>query len=263
MKKILYFAMIVLGALACTPDNDYHSAFRDYVGIVTQSIPSVAYEDAGVVTIPVGYGNRPTSDKEYKVNYKVTGGKYGADYTVEGSTNGSGTVTVPAGQSGKQTIGLIKITPIPDLVREDSINITVDLEPTDGVNVGFPYKSSVKLILGNDDCPYKAKPWTGGFTALEKVKGKTDVSYDVIVTPDAVTPDKYNMTNFNNKKLAASFTLDPNSRDVVFTPITSGANAYTFKTGTYVQCFVKFTIEVTLTDGSGVQTVIAYTLTKK
>jgi hypothetical protein len=264
MKKILYFAMIVLGALACTPDNDYNGAFWDYVGIVSQNIPKTAYEDAGAVSIPIGYGNRPTTDKAYTVNYKVTGGTYGADYTVEGSADGSGTVTVPAGQSGKQTIGFIKIVPIKDLDIEKDVPITITLESEDGsVNVGYPYKSTVGLTLGNDDCAYKAADWTGGFSAVEKVKDKSDVTYDVIVTPDADTPNKYNMTNFNNKKLAASFALDPASRNVTFDGLMSGTNQYTFATGTYVQCFVKLTVDVTLTDKDGKESKFTYILTRK
>ena len=257
--------MIVLGALACTPDKDYHSAFTDYVGIVTQGLPEIRYEDDGPLSIPVGYGNRPTSDKAYTVSYKVTGGTYGADYTVEGSNNGIGAVTVPAGQSGKQTIGYIKIVPISDLDIESDVKIKISLESADGASVGYPYKASLDLTLGNDDCVYKADTWVGGFTAVEKVTGKTDVTYDVIVTPDAGIPNKYNMTNFNNKKLAGSFTLDPGTRLATFlTPVSGSGNSYTFNPGTYVQCINKVSVVVTSTPtAGGTATTINLTLTKK
>lgn len=259
--------MIVLAALACTPDKDYDGAFWDYVGIVTQSVPKTAYEDAGTVSIPVGYGNRPTSDKEYNVSYKVTGGTYGADYTVEGSNNGVGTVTVPAGQSGKQTIGFIKITPIADLINEKPVAITISLESADGVQVGYPYKTTVGLTLGNDDCDYKAADWVGGFGAAEGTKA----AYDVIVAPVAGQPDNYTMTNFyGNKDLVAAFSLDPASRNVTFQGVTYVGTAtppnndYTFTTGTYVQCFARFTIDVTVTDkATNKPTKFKYTVAKK
>jgi len=266
MKKILYFAMIVVGALACTPDNDYDTAFWDYVGIVTQNIPKTAYEDAGTVSIPVGYGNRPTSDKAYTVNYKVTGGTYGADYTVEGSTNGSGTVTVPAGQSGKETIGYIKIKPIADFDIEKDVPITITLESGDGsVSVGYPYKSSVGLVLGNDDCAYKAATWSGGFSAVEQVKGqKAGTAYDVIITPDAVVANRYNMTNFANRKVSAYFDLNPANREVAFQAQTIGTDMYEpAGLGTYVQCFGKVTVDIKMTDKDSKVTTFTYTLTKK
>lgn len=252
MKKILYFAMIVLGALACTPDKDYQSGYWDYVGILVQDIPEVAYEDDGAVEIPVLYGNRPTSDKAYTVHYKVTGGTYGADYTVEGSTNGVGTVTVPAGQAGKAAIGIIKIVPIADLITEDDVDITITLESADGdVNVGYPYASEIGLTLGNDDCVYDAKEWVGDYAAVEKYSdGDTD-PYDIAFEQDLVDPNKFNTDNFWGSGITAYIIFDPNSRSVTFPDQTNADGHHIVGTGTYRQCSGILDFEVTYTDPKG------------
>jgi len=266
MKKILYFAMIVLGALACTPDKDYQSGYWDYVGILVQDIPETAYEDDGPIEIPVLYGNRPTSDKAYTVHYKVTGGTYGSDYTVEGSTNGVGTVVVPAGQAGKAAIGIIKIVPIADLITEKDVPITITLESADGdVNVGYPYQSEVGLTIGNDDCVYDAEEWEGNFSAVESypADGYVSPAYDISFEQDAVDPNRFNTDNFWGSHLNAYIVFDPNSREVTFPTQSDGAGGEISGTGTYRQCSGILEFMVDYTDGDGNQYKFKYVIEKQ
>jgi len=204
--------MIVLGVLACTPDNDYSTAFRDYVGIAYATVPDEALEDGGSITIPFVYGNRPTSDKAYTVHYTVTGGQYGADYTIDGASGPSGTLTIPAGQSGKVALGSIKLKSIPDFEVEDDVELTVKIESIDGgAAVGAPFASEITVVFADDDCAYDIADYVGDAASVENYKDGSKYPADgsTYATPfSKVSATELQMSNFWDSGMAVNLTLD-------------------------------------------------------
>jgi hypothetical protein len=152
MKKIIYSILILCTAFACA-EEEFNSAFREYAGLNTSSLPTSILEDTGTINIPVVYGGNLTGES-FTVNYTVTGGTFGTNYTIVGATSAEGSVTVPAGDAGKAK-GLITLKGIPDVMKESSVTLTVTLtSAANGINIGYPYQTSYTFTIADDDCDY-------------------------------------------------------------------------------------------------------------
>jgi len=254
MKKILYSAMMVCGVLACTPDRDYETAYRKYVGINTTALKATAIPEdgGGKFEIDVAYGEPdPTGKKPgISVSYEITGGTYGTDYTLEGGSGAKGTIQIPEGEAGK-TFGKLFIKPIADEISEADVKLTVTLTSgPEGVSVGYPYVKSVDLVIQNDDCDYEAESWAGTFAATEVyATGDPYGPYDIDLVQDAGDPNKFVFDDFWDSGITAYVVFDPNSRAVTFPTQDDGDGGTISGTGSYLQCAGTFKIDVTYVTG--------------
>src|SRR5687767_5243223 len=128
MKKYL-FLLLAFAAVSCFPDDDVKPAEFEYVGIRTVGVAASTTEDGGAtVNIPVHFGGSIENPASFTVNYTVTGGTYGTDYTIVNGTSATGTVTIPAGKTGIETIGLIGIKAVPNLVKQPNVVLTITID---------------------------------------------------------------------------------------------------------------------------------------
>lgn len=201
MKKYIYVLMIFVG-FACTPDNDYRSAKYHWVGIRSQDVPTVMSEGSiEGISIPVVFGGEISNSSAFTVNYTVTGGTYGEDYTIVGGSSANGQVSVATGAAGTDAVGTIQIVPVNDFETEENVGLTVTLgEASNGATVGFPLKNSFSLTLQDDDCPFDF------IGQLEGVDGFMDgLSYDC---PANVTIALVSGTDYTIDGLNSDFILN-------------------------------------------------------
>lgn len=155
MKKYFFILLVVLG-FACTPDDDYRSATYHWIGIKTQDLPT-SFSEGSVdgVSIPIVFGGEVSNASPITVNYTVTGGTYGTDYTVVGGSSANGTVTIPAGAAGTEAVGIIQIVPVGDFDTESNVDLVVTIESaSNGATIGFPLKNSFAVTMTDDDCEF-------------------------------------------------------------------------------------------------------------
>ena len=171
MKKIVFSLTILLAAFACS-DQDYSTPYRDYVGINVKTVSAVTFpEDNGAISVPVHYGGLK-SKESITVNYTITGGTYGVDYTVEGGSSSTGTVTVTKTDQNNDAVGFIKILPVADFVIEPNVPLTVTLNSaSDNITVGYPYQTTVSFVIGDDDCEYVYDNFVGTAASRENTGG--------------------------------------------------------------------------------------------
>jgi hypothetical protein len=154
MKKYIWSMIVALAAIACA-DEDYNSAFREFAGIKSVGLASSITEDQGEISIPVLYGGNLNNAAPFNVNYEITGGTYGEDYTVEGGSSSTGTVSIAPGKTGTEAVGHIVINGVQDFDTEENVTLNVKLTSADGnVQVGYPYKNSYTFTIADDDCPF-------------------------------------------------------------------------------------------------------------
>jgi hypothetical protein len=154
MRKYIWSMIVALAAVACA-EEDYNSAFREFAGINTAGLVTSISEDVGEISIPVLYGGNLNNASTFNVNYEITGGTYGEDYTVEGGSSSTGTVSIAPGQTGSEAIGHIVINGVQDFDTEENVILTVKLTSADGaVQVGYPYKDSYTFTIADDDCAF-------------------------------------------------------------------------------------------------------------
>ncbi len=152
MKKYILLALTAITAIACV-DNDFEPASREYVGFRLQGVPTTVAENSAGITIPLYYGGDFENDRTITVNYEVSGGNYGADYTIVGGSAASGSITIPAGTTWKDAISNLVIKGVPDFNNEPNVPLTVALTSADdGVQVGYPLAVSYSFTIADDDC---------------------------------------------------------------------------------------------------------------
>lgn len=254
MKKYLIILSLIVG-FACTPDDDYNSADYDYVGIRTTGLPASVGEDSDVtVTIPVYYGGQLTNGSAITVNYTVSGGAYGTDYTIEGGTSENGSVSVAAGNTGSDAMGTIKIKPVKDFVTESNVRLTVTLvDASNGVGVGYPLKNSFSFTIADDDCDFTFEDFVGTAASKEKyadgsVYPSGTNTYDTEFT--VVEGTTVEIDNFWDSGMVVQLTLNGDTRTVSVVENTWSQYGYTWSisgSGTLNTCGSKMSIEFTLT----------------
>jgi len=155
MKKYILALIVGVIAFACA-DDDYESAFREYVGIKPTGVPTNVSENSAGITIPLVYGGNLKNDRPITVNWEVTGGTYGTDYTVVGASASTGTVSIPAGTTFTEAISSIVIKGVPDFKNEPDVPLTFTLKSADdGVQVGYPMQVSYSFVIADDDCVFE------------------------------------------------------------------------------------------------------------
>lgn len=165
MKKYIWMLIVAVIASACA-DDDYNTAFREFVGIRTTGVPANVSENSAGITIPVLYGGTAKNSRPVTVNWEVTGGTYGTDYTVVGATGPAGTVVVPAGTTWTEAINQIVIQGIADFDNEEDVPLTLTLTSADnGVQVGYPMSVSYNFVIADDDCLFDFEGDLGGIDA--------------------------------------------------------------------------------------------------
>jgi len=157
MKKIIYSAVLAVIAFACA-DKDYESAFREYVGINPSGVPTKVAENSAGVGIPLVFGGNTSVDKDVVVNYTIdegTLGKYGVNYEVVGGTGATGSFTIPAGKLVKDPYKLV-VRGLSDFVFEPDVKLSITLTgASDGVAIGYPFKTTFAFTIADDDCPFE------------------------------------------------------------------------------------------------------------
>jgi hypothetical protein len=200
MKKYIWSIIVALAVAACA-EEDYNSAFREFAGINSAGLITNISEDVGEISIPVLYGGNLNNASTFNVNYEITGGTYGEDYTVVGGSSSTGTVAIAPGKTGTEAIGRIVISGVPDFDTEENVVLTVKLTSADGdVQVGYPYKTSHTFTIADDDCAFD---FVGD---LEGVDGNIDgLDYE---SPADVTIASTGGTSYTIDGLNSDFILN-------------------------------------------------------
>lgn len=214
MKKIIsiFSLSLLLFATACN-DDDYGPTTYEYAAINASAIPESISEDAGTsLTIPVVYGGKLANPSSFTVNYKISGGTYGTDYTIIGGSSSTGSVTIPAGATGTDAIGNIEILPTADFDTESSVELTVTLEGTsNGLSIGYPGLKEFTFTIEDDDCEYVASEYEATAGGREFYSDGSEYpdgdDYDVNFT--LLGENEFQMDNFWDSGWEVTFTIDP------------------------------------------------------
>jgi hypothetical protein len=196
----------VLG-FACTPDDSVAPLKYEYVGVRPQAITRL--EGAGTFSVDVFYGGTLENPSGFTVDYIVSGGTYGADYTIVGAAGPSGTVTIPAGAAGSEAVGKIMIVPDEDAVQEPSVNLVVTISnSSNGLVVGqYPLKDKINVTINDDDCDFIRTDFIGDFDALEPGYG----TYTVTFSEDPGDANAIIADNFWDFGGVVTYVFDPSS----------------------------------------------------
>ncbi len=214
MKKILSILLfsLLFVVIACN-DDDYAPATYEYAAIESSDVPESISEDAGTsVAIPVVYGGKLSNPSSFTVNYSITGGTYGVDYTVVGGSSSAGSITVPAGATGTEAIGNIEILPTADLETEASVLLTITLESTsNGLSIGYPGLKELTLTIEDDDCEYVESEYEAAAGGREFYSDGSEYpdGDDYEVNFISLGGNEFQMDNFWDSGWAVTFTIDP------------------------------------------------------
>lgn len=205
MKKYIGIIAAAFLAYACA-DNDYETAFQDYVGINTAGLNDFP-ENGGPLKIPVIFGGEASNSSAFNVTYEVTGGTYGVDYTIDGGNGATGTVAFPAGSLSENGTQYIVIRGVPDFDIEDNVPLSISLKSSDReMRVGYPYHTGFSFVITDDDCPFEFEGELVGDDASLDL-GSVNNAADVTITKNSETEYVFDgisiamMTGWWNEKI--------------------------------------------------------------
>lgn len=256
MKKYIFTAVVALTAFACNNNDTFESAFRQYVGINSVGLSKSIGEDDGSVTIPVKFGGDFKNASAITVAYTVSGGTYGTDYTIDGGSGASGTVTIPAGElaDAKATI---KIVPVADFITEEDVPLTVTITSVtggDNLQIGYPLNPTFSVTIADDDCDYVFANLTGVAESMEIYADSEYGPYDTEFSE--VSENRVSLDNFWDSGMEIEFIYHPDDRSVEVVDQTWSQYGFTWNiegSGKMNTCgnSLKVTVHFTSPDYSG------------
>ncbi|MEO8474476.1 MAG: hypothetical protein ABI477_19900 [Chryseolinea sp.] len=252
MKKIITILSLcaMLFAVACN-DDDYGPTIYEYAAINSADTPESATEDdADGISIPVVYGGRLSNPSSFTVNYSITGGTYGTDYTVVDGNGASGSVTIPAGADPETAIQIIGV---PDLDLEDNVELTVTLSATsNGLAIGYPGVSTVTVTLEDDDCLYEEETYVataGGHEYYSDGSEYPDGAPDYPVGFTLTGEHEFTMDNYWGSNYEVKLTIDPATLVITVPAQTLTDGSTVVGTGKLSTCSRIMTIQTVLVNG--------------
>jgi hypothetical protein len=251
MKNLIYIIALSVLISGCLPDRDFPDHNLEYVGIPLQGVTNTVLEDSpSPLSVPVVFGGALQNEQSFTVNYSVTGGVYGTDYTIVDGASANGTVTIPSGVTGTVARATIQIQPIANSTTNSNKVLTVTLlETSAGVSVGYPQRATINITILDDDCDFVRDEFTGSFEVDEPGYG----TYNVNLSADPDNPNGVISDNFWDFSGIVKYSFDPAS-NVLTLPtqtVEMGGISYTVSQGTgnstYNDCNITFVVPYTVT----------------